>query len=329
MASAATAMDDVREWGDPHFDDHQFVARVKIVSNKNAITFSDVARMHVHRHRGHGLGRRLPTPEWVNDENELRQTVLWATERRLYIRTGRNGQHLKLPEGCFTDEDRMDAIKKKADVEHERLSGIVGRLTKLHHEWLAEKVVEPMVSKLSRLISNFDTEAELMRRNPLGITLAVCYMYHRLRFDSPGVAEELKLKAPHIRQILSRVQQCRLLMEGKSRTVQPSSKLRCRRTEGQNPTKECMRMLGCGMNRQEYEYRRAQIKAAIHNRTMPLQREILHHSVHYGLLDSQYIFDSFTTKGRASDVVYNPATRRIELIREMVPAPAQTAAPMF
>lgn len=88
-------------------------------------------------------------------------------------------------------------------------------------------------------------------------------------------------------------------------------------------------MLAAGMNRQEYEYRRAQIKAAIHNRQMPLQREIIHHSMHYGLLDAQYIFDSFTTAGRATDVKYNPETRRIELIREMVPAPAQTAAPMF
>src|SRR5438874_2146156 len=94
-----------------HFDRHQFAGRrTRAVSatktregwDSTGISFGDLGSMSV-KHRNVQWERRLPTPQWAVNDEQLRAVVLRFAEDRLY-NFSRNIDH------TGTDQERMDRI---------------------------------------------------------------------------------------------------------------------------------------------------------------------------------------------------------------------------
>src|SRR6267378_7693516 len=95
-------------WQEPKFDENQFAGRrtrTKAVrATKTAddwestgISFQDFGGMHIYRRKTQD--RRLPTPPWAVNDEQLCAVVLLFAEERLYIR-----------DHTGTDQERMDRI---------------------------------------------------------------------------------------------------------------------------------------------------------------------------------------------------------------------------
>lgn len=177
----------------PHFDLHQFYKRGRIISADSRIAFSDYERMHTARRKVQ-RGRRLDAPSWATNDKELREVVLRYCERRFYLRLGN-----KLNEvNPLTNEQRLAQIRDKelkwAERCRENLLGL-----------LARKKAEPNNTRLDIDIQNADSQILIARRGVAAIAVAIVYLYYRLGWDSPEIAQELGIKPPLVRQTLARL----------------------------------------------------------------------------------------------------------------------------
>jgi hypothetical protein len=66
------------------------------------------------------------------------------------------------------------------------------------------KASSKMLARLETQIMNTDTEIALAARCD-AVAASVVYLYFRLGWNSVSVAEELGLKAPHVRQMVQRI----------------------------------------------------------------------------------------------------------------------------
>jgi hypothetical protein len=188
-------------WQPPSFERHQFAGRrAKAVSaiyrpdgwDTTGISFGDLQlSMHVQR-RERVQERRLLTPLWVNSNEALREEVLKACEKRLYL-TERNhipGQ---------THQERFARIRQTERVHHKRWLEVLQNLRERYRK-------EPEETRPSEIqLQNVDTQCCLLKRGSVAVTVAVVHFYYRLGWDSVAVAQELHLKPPHVRQILARL----------------------------------------------------------------------------------------------------------------------------
>jgi hypothetical protein len=190
-------------WQPPSFERHQFAGRrAKVVSavyrpdgwDTTGISFGDLqVSMHVMR-RERVQERRLPTPPWVNNNEALREEVLKACEKRIYLTT----RNVHLVGG--THQERYATIK-----QHERMR--LKRWLEILRKLRARYKTEPEATKpgLEIQIQNVDTFCCMLKRGSVEVTIAVVHFYYRLGWNSVAVAQELNLKPPHVRQILARL----------------------------------------------------------------------------------------------------------------------------
>jgi hypothetical protein len=180
-------------WQHARFDRFQFDGRrIRAVSTSTHISFSDYGRMHVYRHNVQ-QDRRLETPAWANNDVELREAVLKFCEKRLYL-----VHKSEIPE--LTHQERLVRIRETEQIHLNRWRKILGKLRQRYK-------TEPETTKpsLDTEIQNADTQCCLLKRGNVAVVLAVIHFYYRLGWNSVAVAQELRLKPPHVRQILARL----------------------------------------------------------------------------------------------------------------------------
>jgi len=150
--------------------------------------------------------RKLPTPDWVQSPEQIRQTVLTYVERRLQLRTGYGESTSRTIPVDWTVAQRLEHIEIASKIRIEEQTGILARLINLHQEWERDGVPKVMVARLERVIQNWDGDLSFVQRGPVSLALSIAYQFHRCGDNSVQVAEKLKLKPTHIRQVLLKLE---------------------------------------------------------------------------------------------------------------------------
>lgn len=175
------------------FDNHQFDRKFyPAVTAESRIAFSDYQYMHQTR-RSVQRGRRLDTPSWATNDRELREVVLRYCERRFYLRSrGKINEVSPL-----TDEQRLARIREKELKWADTAKLILCRM-------ITRQKTDPS-DKLDIQIQNIDSQILIARRGAAAIAVAIVYLYYRLGWDSPEIAQELGIRPPIVRQTLARL----------------------------------------------------------------------------------------------------------------------------
>lgn|GEM_PF-2726948 len=202
------------QWQPPKFDNHQFAGRKRSVYARytpqgwetSGLGFSDFSWYH----HGSGAGnmhtvrrkqrqeRRLDTPSWAVNDGELCEVILKFCERRVLM--SRNPAHVAAAAAGLTQTERIDRIRQ---IELKRATDCERNLMGLRERWKSEP--EARKPQLEIQIGNMDTQLRFLRLGNLAIAAGVVYLYYRLGYTSVEVAQELKIKPPHVRQILARL----------------------------------------------------------------------------------------------------------------------------
>lgn len=187
-------------WGEPQFDKHAFAGRrakaVKATKTREGwdttgISYADFGSMHVH-HREETQVRKLPTPEWANNDVGLRRAVLRFCERYVYINK---------PTG--TDAERLQAIRDKAKAMLPSIEKRLNITLRQYHE--SNGGQREGKRDFSITVQNLDRMVQILRRGLPELVTAVMMYYYRLGWNSVKVAEELKLTPPAVREWLYRM----------------------------------------------------------------------------------------------------------------------------
>lgn len=222
-------------WVPPSFDRFQFAGkRTKAVSARKTrtgwdttgISFGDLqVSMHVHR-RERVQERRLCTPKWAVRDEWFRELLVTYLEERFYIRShhgltlverlarARNAAIEDAPAKLETLHDMRRQYRALRESENKDMSDDAALLNwaECHkgqqtfdpdyaRHWLAQKKLYDLEIQMQ----NIDTDLVLTDRGHAEVVNAIVYLYYRLGWDSVTVAEQLRLKPPHVRQVLARL----------------------------------------------------------------------------------------------------------------------------
>lgn len=211
----------------PQYDAHQFQGHGRFLKN-SGLSFQDFERMHVQRAGDTQPERRLSTPEWAL-RDELTQLVLVSyLEERFYTTRHRTGTLLQRLSHCRAAAEAYLPGKREtlsawirdyrvisaggfADLSDEeaqtRFAGLSenGGQAALTPEIARDALTAKKLHDLEMQIANLDTDIFLAEKGYAETVAAIIYLYYRLNWNSPSVAEHLSLRAPHIRQVLFRL----------------------------------------------------------------------------------------------------------------------------
>jgi hypothetical protein len=183
----------------PSFDRYQFDGtrrREYPASAKYRLSFQDYSAMQTQQHKQSGE-RRLPTPAWALSDKLLAEIIVLFMEKRLYIRD---------PQGSLIE--RRERARAVAIAQIPRLNATID---KLNFEYVtAQRSGAPQhrLKELEVEIESLDTQIRTTSNDGgIGTLAAIAYLYYRRRLDSVGVGEALRIKPPHVRQILYRFNQ--------------------------------------------------------------------------------------------------------------------------
>jgi hypothetical protein len=188
-------------YGQPHFDESQFSRTTRHQQTK--LSYADRAGMHTFRRKAQ-QERRLPTPEWALNDEQLRILLVRFMEARAFVpecaRTGTLEERLEYAEMKMASGlPRLQARLRNFVREYERALNEVPR-----DEAGRFRNREGRLDELEREIKNTDTQIVLLtkRGGMAGTILRVVHLYHRLGWNSVDVAKEAGLCPPHVHQIL-------------------------------------------------------------------------------------------------------------------------------
>ena len=174
---------------EPHFDQHAFAGRrARPVSPETGISFDDYGFMQTHQ-RKQSAERKLPTPTWAVNDAALREVLVSYLERRAVIRPGTG-----------TLRERLARAKDAVIVQRAELNR---RLDRLSRKYVAAKR-RKRKRALQVEVEGVDTAIRISESGA-ALAAAIVYLYFRVGLDSPGVGEVLRLKPPHVRQVLHRM----------------------------------------------------------------------------------------------------------------------------
>jgi hypothetical protein len=174
--------------------------------NTPGISFEDFSRMTSTQRKTTGE-RRLKTPSWAVTDKELQHVlVVFLEERAGFIR---KRQPLVEKESDLTREGLLARLAKaKAKIMHQR-DGKLVVMKKLNEEYhdlrlRPDASVQRLVD-LETEIQGLNTYLRISENGTVDIVCAIVYLYYRAGMDSVGVAAELGVKPPHVRQTLWRL----------------------------------------------------------------------------------------------------------------------------
>ena len=214
----------------PSFPDHkQFPVSARKVAGEwesPRIDYSDYGRMSTQSHKPSGE-RRLPTPTWAVNDEQLRELLVCFLEERAGFRKQQPGTLLERLErakaAIINQRPRLIATLTKLCAEYtsiKRLGAKPGVTDDEYNEareqpymafaagearYVAEK---KRLKDLENEIGGLDTFIRYTETDGGAATIAAAvYLYFRLRKDSVGVALELSMSPPWVRQTLWRLHQ--------------------------------------------------------------------------------------------------------------------------
>jgi|HubBroStandDraft_2_1064218.scaffolds.fasta_scaffold111522_2 hypothetical protein len=175
-----------------HFDQHQWQQNRGLTGSR--LAWRDLDRMHIQRVGAVKPGRKRPTPLWALRDDLTRQVVLAYLEARLFI-ADHSGSLEKRLARCRAKSLSMLPAKRA------RLQKWITAYRKLADSPATDPAT---LRQYEREIQNLDTEIAITPKLPEVVT-SVVYFYHRLCFNSPTCGEGLSIAAPHVRQLLFRM----------------------------------------------------------------------------------------------------------------------------
>lgn len=176
------------------FDHWQFEdSRQRIASARTGLDWKDIGNIQVVHHKQSGE-RRLPTPVWALNDRLLRELLVAFLESRVGIHkpTGTLSERRKrAEEAVLRARPRMNATLDKLNLEYVQAT--------------RENASRERLNELEQEIEGLDTYLRYTHDGGLATIASIVYLYHRLNLDSVGVADQLTLKPPHVRQLLWRL----------------------------------------------------------------------------------------------------------------------------
>jgi hypothetical protein len=193
------------------------------VFTTSGISFDDFSRMQTHRRLLRG-GRRLATPDWAIDPKKLRAAITRYFEIRAF-----GGARVARQQMPGTQQERLARAQAKLLADKPKKLAILDGLCAQYVQLKQQPDAHPdRVRKLEQLIEGLDTALRLIDMGP-GVFVAIVYLYYRVGLDSVGVASELGLKSPNVRQTLFRMSNLWAEMSG---LPKPGKKTRQETWEG-------------------------------------------------------------------------------------------------
>jgi hypothetical protein len=210
-----------------HFDHYQFDGRrARPVSALTGISFEDYVAMSTRQHKPSNE-RRLPTPIWATNDELLRNLLVVFMEERCGIKNpqGTLLERLKVAQQAVINQhSRMRETLHRLCIEYVQLKqrGVLktekevdAEITKRYGqpplpfgvEYNKKLVESDRLRELEVEIEGLDTYLRYTRTGGADVLAAIVYLYYRAGLDSVGVAIELGLKPPHVRQLLWRLWQ--------------------------------------------------------------------------------------------------------------------------
>jgi hypothetical protein len=173
---------------DLKYDQHQF-AGYRPWPTTSRIDFTDFQRMHTERHTLFGSGRKLPTPPWVLDNEQLQLVIVEYLERRAHQRTS----------GTLTE--RLQAARNKIFSQRVVLQRILETLSEEY------RTTEDPIRKraLQTQLENVNTRLRVDARGAAPTVLACAYLYYRDGLTSVEVSHILGVSPQCVRQMIYRL----------------------------------------------------------------------------------------------------------------------------
>jgi hypothetical protein len=198
----------------PHFDKFQFDnGRGRFLKGAK-LDFRDVERMHLLRVANQQAGRRTGVPSWSLSDQTLRHVVLHYLSTRFAVKNTHLSLQQRLALCTAAGKRRARKEKKKTEQRIQEYRAISGQrfhelepaayVKRLFSSALRGESFAEHLRLLELQILNSDSSA-FVSAHAAEIALAVAYYAYRLGWPSPSIAEELNLRAPAVRQILSRL----------------------------------------------------------------------------------------------------------------------------
>lgn len=195
------------------------------------ISWDDYGRMSTHSHKQSGE-RRLPTPVWAVNDDLLQQVLVSFMEERAGYRKNQAGtltaRLARAVKAIIAHRPRQIATLtglckeyvqiKKLGLSPDTTDAQWNAARKQPYLTVADETKGLLFEEEARVDAENKRKRELeiqiealdtyLRYTPdggAGTIAAIVYLYYRAGLDSVGVGIELKLKPPHIRQILWRL----------------------------------------------------------------------------------------------------------------------------
>jgi hypothetical protein len=188
------------------FERKQFPVSANVTADgwrSTGLDWADYARMSTRQRKPSGE-RKLPTPKWALDDKLLQELLAEFFEGRASCGTLRTESdvNVPLPFAPRPIEERLASAQKKL----RRQRGVQNHTL----DTLCKKIVQekdPQRKRaLQREIEALDTSLVYTARDGgVAKIAAMVILYYRTTLDSVGVALELNVKSPHVRQTLFRL----------------------------------------------------------------------------------------------------------------------------
>jgi hypothetical protein len=156
------------------------------------LSFSDYGNMQTQRRKGNGRGgRRLSTPEYMEDPKRFRSVIIRYLELRVCLNKKQLG----------TDAERMQQVSARLK---QKAEAAIVHLDKFCALYVAA-TDDAERKHLQRRISEYDSAVRLYREPWCIPQMARTFYWEGL--DSVAVGARVGFKSPHVRQILYRLSQ--------------------------------------------------------------------------------------------------------------------------
>jgi len=203
----------------PHYDDHQFQNSRR--SRQKLLAFADLHNMHFER-RKQTQERRLATPGWALNDEQLRELLVQYLERQAFF--GR------VPPGTMTLEERIKRAEEKLAVQVPKLqSELRQRIFEYHELQKCGRLTPSRRKELEREIQGIDTRICIIRRGALATLTAMVYLYYREGLNAVDVAEQLGVVPTTVHQVFYKLAKLSKRSEDQVRREPRRDPYKCKR----------------------------------------------------------------------------------------------------
>jgi hypothetical protein len=183
----------------PAFGDHGRLPASSTFEGEDSWSTTGLSMADYHRMQTvkKTVGRRQATPEWANDNKRTREVICMFLENRAFGKV----QRAKLQGATFDER-----LARAATALKTKVPAMTKTLDSLCSRYVAAKNIgdDATAQTLESEIEGIDTSIRLYDGGPAFIA-GIVYFYYRCRYKSGEIGSELGIKAPHVRQLLRRL----------------------------------------------------------------------------------------------------------------------------